>query len=157
MPNDADLHPVITAAHVSKDYGDRRALDDVSFEVHAGEIFGVLGRNGAGKSTLLESVVGLRKPTSGDVRVFGADPVRERRAITSRVRVQPQAAVLPERLTVLEILRLFASLHRRPRRIPDVIDLIGLTEQDAVAVRDLSGGQLRRLLLGVALIGDPSC
>lgn len=155
MPNDADLHPVITAAHVSKDYGDRRALDDVSFEVHAGEIFGVLGRNGAGKSTLLESVVGLRKPTSGDVRVFGADPVRERRAITSRVSVQPQAAVLPERLTVLEILRLFASLHRRPRRIPDMIDLIGLTEQDAVAVRDLSGGQLRRLLLGVALIGDP--
>lgn len=155
MPKDADLPPVIVAAHVSKTYGDRRALDDVSFEVHAGEIFGVLGRNGAGKSTLLESIVGLRRLTSGEVRVFGVDPARDRRAVTSRVSVQPQAAALPERLTVLEILRLFASLHRRPRRIFDVIDLIGLAEQDAVAVRDLSGGQLRRLLLGVALIGDP--
>lgn len=155
MPKDADLPPVIVAAHVSKTYGDRRALDDVSFEVHAGEIFGVLGRNGAGKSTLLESIVGLRRLTSGEVRVFGVDPARDRRAVTSRVSVQPQAAALPERLTVLEILRLFASLHRRPRRIFDAIDLIGLTEQDAVAVRDLSGGQLRRLLLGVALIGDP--
>ncbi|MFK4760072.1 ABC transporter ATP-binding protein [Microbacterium sp. ZW T5_45] len=155
MPKDADLPPVIVAAHVSKTYGDRRALDDVSFEVHAGEIFGVLGRNGAGKSTLLESIVGLRRLTSGEVRVFGVDPARDRRAVTSRVSVQPQAAALPERLTVLEILRLFASLHRRPRRIFDVIDLIGLAEQDAVAVRDLSGGQLRRLLLGVALIGNP--
>lgn len=146
---------VVEAVRLSKRYGDTAALADVSFAVRAGETFGVLGQNGAGKSTLLETLVGLRRPTDGTIRVFGVDPAADRPATTARVSVQPQAAALPSALTVLETVRMFAALHRAPRPVGGVVDEVGLTDSLHVRAGDLSGGQLRRLLLAVALVGDP--
>lgn len=147
-------HP-IEVEGVSKVYGSTLALDDVSLEVSDGEIFGLLGPNGAGKSTLLETVAGLRRPTSGGVRVFGVDPARERTATTARVGMQPQSAALFESLTVLETVRMYASFHTRPRAVGDLVDQLGLTSQSGTRARDLSGGQQRRLLIGAALVGEP--
>lgn len=147
---------VIVVDTVTKSYGDRRVLADVSFTVARGEILGLLGPNGAGKSTLLEAIVGLRSVGSGTIRVLGVDPARDRDAITSQVAVQPQAASLLETLTVRETLRLYASFHRAPADVDDVIARLGLTEQTDVRARDLSGGQVRRLLIGTALVGRPS-
>ena len=147
---------VIVVEALSKSYGGRTVLDDVSLAVTDGEILGLLGPNGAGKSTLLETLVGLRSVTTGSVRVLGVDPARDRDAITSRVAVQPQAASLFETLTVRETLRLYASFHAHPADIADLMTRLGLSEQADVRARDLSGGQMRRLLIGTALVGRPT-
>ncbi|MGD8167303.1 ATP-binding cassette domain-containing protein [Herbiconiux sp. P16] len=138
-----------------KEYDGFRAVDGLDLSVAKGEIFGLLGPNGAGKTTTIECIVGLRRPTSGTVRVLGMDPMQDRRAITSRVAVQPQSASVFEQLTVAETLTLFASFHSRARPVRDVIATVGLKDSTAVRATRLSGGQLRRLHLGVALIGDP--
>lgn len=147
---------VIVVESLSKSYGARRVLDEVSLTVARGEIVGLLGPNGAGKSTLLETIVGLRSVGTGTVRVLGVDPARDRDAITAQVAVQPQAASLFETLTVRETLRLYASFHRRPAHIDDIICCLGLAEHADVRARDLSGGQVRRLLIGTALVGRPT-
>ena len=146
---------VITVSGVTKSYGSNLVLDDISFEIVQGEIFGLLGPNGAGKSTLLESVVGLRSVDSGTISVLGADPVRERAFTVTNVSVQPQSASLFETLSVVETLRLYASFYPEPDDVADIMERVGLVEQADTWVRDLSGGQLRRLLVGVAIIGRP--
>ena len=140
---------------VTKRYGTKVALDTVSLTVEHAEIFGLLGPNGAGKSTLLESIAGLRAVDGGLVRVFGADPTHDRAAITARMSVQPQAASLFETLTVTETLRLYASFHAAPDDVDTMIDRLGLLEQRQTRAGNLSGGQMRRLLIGTALIGRP--
>jgi len=146
---------VVEVTDVVKAYGDKEVLRGVSLSVAPGEIFGLLGPNGAGKSTLLESIVGLRRIDSGSISVLGHEPTSSRAFITSRVSVQPQSASLFETLSVVETLRLYASFHESPRPVAEVMEEIGLVEKASTWSRDLSGGQLRRLLLGVALIGDP--
>lgn len=140
---------------LTKRYGDRDVLRRVTFDVPKGTVCGLLGPNGAGKSTLLETLAGLRAPTSGDVRVLGLDPRRERKALTELVSVQPQSASVFGSLTVRETLRLYASFHSAPRSVRAVIEETGLSAQSEIQARNLSGGQLRRLLLGVAIIGNP--
>lgn len=138
-----------------KVYGARAAVDGVDLDVRNNEVFGLLGPNGAGKTTLIECLVGLRRPTAGTVSVLGLDPARDRDELTTRVSVQPQAASLYETLTVEETLRLFASFYSAPRRVAEIIDRMGLRSQQKTRTKDLSGGQARRLLLGVSLIGNP--
>jgi ABC-2 type transport system ATP-binding protein len=146
---------VITVDRLSKHYGDRTVLRDVSLSVREGEVFGLLGPNGAGKTTMLETIVGLRRPSAGTVRVLDRDPASDRRFVTERLAVQPQAATLFPTLTVAETLELFASFHARVRPPEDVLDELELRDARRVRVKHLSGGQERRLLIAIALIGDP--
>ncbi|AZZ47929.1 ABC transporter ATP-binding protein [Rathayibacter rathayi] len=146
---------VVEVQGLAKTYGDFRVIAGLDLEVHRGEIFGLLGPNGAGKTTTIDLLVGLRRPTSGSVRVLGLDPAVDRTEFTARVAVQPQEASIYETLTVAETLRLIAALHASPRPVAEIAEHIGLADQARVRVRRLSGGQRRRLLLGVALIGDP--
>ncbi|WP_161499011.1 ABC transporter ATP-binding protein [Cryobacterium aureum] len=146
---------VVTLTGVSKSYGSKLVVDDVSFRVRRGEIFGLLGPNGAGKSTLLESIVGLRSVSAGTISVLGAEPVRQRAFITANVSIQPQSASLFDTLSVRETLRLYASFHSRPGDVDEVMQRVGLANQADTWARNLSGGQLRRLLVGVAIVGRP--
>jgi len=146
---------VVEVDRLRKSYGDHEVLRGISFHVRRGEVFGLLGPNGAGKTTALETLVGLRRPTSGTVEVLGLVPARDRRAFTERVSVQPQAAALFPTLTVFETLRLFASFYSGPRDPESVISEFGLEAARRTRVKHLSGGQQRRLLLGIASIGNP--
>jgi ABC-2 type transport system ATP-binding protein len=150
-----DREAVVAITALVKRYGDFDAVAGIDLDVRRGEVFGFLGPNGAGKTTTLECVVGLRTPTSGAVSVLGFDPARDRDQITSLVAVQPQSASLLETLTVFETMRLFASFHENAQDAVAVLDLVGLTDQKHVRTKNLSGGQLRRLLVGVALVGSP--
>ena len=145
----------ITVDRVVKRYGDAAAVDGVEFAIGRGEIFGLLGPNGAGKTTLIECIVGLRRPTSGTIDVLGFDPARDRAEVTARVAVQTQSASLFDTLTVAETLRLFASFHVASKHPVEVAHSVGLGDQQRVRTKNLSGGQYRRLLLGVALVADP--
>lgn len=146
---------VVRVDELVKRYAGREVVSGISFTIRRGEIFGLLGPNGAGKTTTLDCLVGLRAPTSGVVRVLGIDPFVDRFELTSRVSVQPQQASLFETLTVAETLRLFASLYPNPRHPADVMEQLNLTGQRAVKTKHLSGGQTRRLLIGIALIARP--
>lgn len=151
----SNVEAVVAVSSVSKSYGGTVVLAGVTVSIHRGEIFGLLGVNGAGKSTLLESIVGLRRIDSGQIAVLGVDPTRRRDVITTRVAVQPQSAALFETLTVLETLRLYASFHPTPADVATVMNRVGLTPQSNTWARNLSGGQQKRLLIGVAIIGNP--
>lgn len=138
-----------------KRYGQLEALRGISFEIEEGEVFGLLGPNGAGKTTTVEVLEGYRKRNGGTVEVLGFDPERAERAFRERIGVVLQHSELWPNLTVAETLRVFAGYYRRPRDVDEVIDLVGLgTKRDARA-KTLSGGQKRRLDLGLALVGDP--
>ena len=149
------MDDVIEVRGLRKSYGSVVAVDDVSFSVRCGEIFGILGPNGAGKTTTVESVAGLRQPDAGTVRVLGLDPERDGRRLRQRLGVQLQQATLPERLKVGEALQLFASFYEAPadwRRLLEEWDLTG--KRDAYFA-SLSGGQRQRLFIALALVGDP--
>lgn len=146
---------IIRVENLVKTYGDQRAVDDASFTVARGEVFGLLGPNGAGKTTTIECLVGLRSPTSGTIEVLGMRPGTDRRAFAERVAIQPQSASLFQTLSVDETLRLFRSFYASGEDPDAVREEVGLSTQARTRVKNLSGGQLRRLLLGVALVGAP--
>ncbi len=147
--------PLIEVNDLRKSYGDRTVLDGVSFTVEEGEIFGILGHNGAGKTTTVETVAGLRTPDEGSVRVFGADPARDRARITQSVGVQLQQATLPDRLRVGEAMELFASFYSQPRDTGELLEVLGLAEHRDRPVKVLSGGLKQRLSMALALVGSP--
>jgi ABC-2 type transport system ATP-binding protein len=132
-----------------------RALDGITFEVRAGEFFGFLGPNGAGKTTALEIIEGIRKPTSGEVRVLGIDPRRELDKVKKVIGVQLQAASYFSLLTIEEILELFGSFYRKRRPPAELLDTVGLLDKRKAYVRQLSGGQQRRFSVAAALVNDP--
>jgi ABC-2 type transport system ATP-binding protein len=140
---------------LTKSFGDTEVVRGVDLSIARGEVFGILGPNGAGKTTTIDCLAGLSAATSGSVRVLGLDPVADRAAFTARVAVQPQAASLFDHLTVAETLRLFASFHERPAALEPLLAEVGLTADQGIRAKHLSGGQTRRLLLAGALIGDP--
>jgi ABC-2 type transport system ATP-binding protein len=147
-----------TAIHVTdlrKSYGDLDAVRGISFEIAAGEIFGLLGPNGAGKTSTVEILEGYRKRDGGTVTVLGEDPATAPSAWRERIGVVLQSSSLYETLTVREHLSAFAGYYERPRDVDEVVDVVGLTKKHDSQVRKLSGGQRRRLDLGLALIGDP--
>jgi ABC-2 type transport system ATP-binding protein len=138
-----------------KSYGAHEAVGGITFEISSGEVFGLLGPNGAGKTTTVEILEGFRPRDGGSVEVLGTDPERAGREWRERIGVVLQQSQTWATLTVAETLRIFAGYYRAPRDIGDVIDLVGLREKRDARVKTLSGGQKRRLDLGIALVGDP--
>ncbi|WP_409464036.1 ABC transporter ATP-binding protein [Amycolatopsis sp. GA6-003] len=147
--------PVIEVRNLHKRYRGKTAVEDVSFTVEQGEIFGILGPNGAGKTTTVECVEGLRSPDGGAVSVLGLDPRRDVRELRQRLGVQLQESQLPDRLRVGEVLDLFAGMYRTPADPDRLLALLGLTEQRNTFYRKLSGGQQQRVSIALALIGSP--
>jgi ABC-2 type transport system ATP-binding protein len=148
----------VTAVAVSglrKAYGGHEALRGIDFEVQRGEVFGLLGPNGAGKTTTVEILEGYRPRDGGDVTVLGFDPGRAEVAFRQQIGIVLQQSELPAVLTVREVHRIFAGYYAHPRDVDEVIELVGLGEKAGARVKTLSGGQKRRLDLGVALVGDP--
>ncbi|MFC0503705.1 ABC transporter ATP-binding protein [Micromonospora costi] len=147
--------PVIEVTNLHKRYGDLVAVDDVTFTVEGGEIFGILGPNGAGKTTTVECVAGLRVPDGGGVSVLGLDPRRDAAPLRERVGVQLQESQLPDRLRVGEALDLYASFYRDPADPGELIDRLGLGAKRGTPYKKLSGGQKQRLSIALALVGNP--
>jgi ABC-2 type transport system ATP-binding protein len=147
--------PVIEVNSLHKEYGSVTAVDDVSFSVEPGEIFGILGPNGAGKTTTVECISGLRAPDRGSVRVLGLDPIADRDELHQAVGVQLQEAGLPDKLRVREVMELFASFYREPADVDELLRRLGLTEKAGARYKKLSGGQKQRLAIALALIGNP--
>jgi ABC-2 type transport system ATP-binding protein len=146
---------VIEVTNLHKRYGGTVAVDDVSFSVERGEIFGVLGPNGAGKTTTVECVEGLRKPDRGTVSVLGLDPRRDRAELNQRVGVQLQQSELPEKMKVAEALALYSSFYREPADWPRLLDELGIAGQANTRFGKLSGGQQQRVSIALALAGNP--
>jgi ABC-2 type transport system ATP-binding protein len=142
-------------AHLRKRYGSTVAVDDVSFEVLDGEIFGLIGPNGAGKTTTMECVEGVRRADGGRTTVLGLDPARDVHALQLRIGVQLQQAQLQKRIRVREAVDLWASLYPRTVDGDALLDRLGLSEKRNASFMSLSGGQKQRLFIALALINDP--
>ncbi len=147
--------PVIAVSHLRKTYGSTVAVDDVSLEVHEGEIFGLIGPNGAGKTTTMECVEGHRKPDSGRITVLGLDPLRDASALRQRIGVQHQEAHLHKRIKVWEAVDLWSTLYSRTVDTADLLNRLGLDTKRNAWFMTLSGGQKQRLFVALALIHDP--
>jgi ABC-2 type transport system ATP-binding protein len=147
--------PVISIRGLRKSYGDVEAVSGVDLEVRRGEVFAFLGPNGAGKTTTVEILEGYRKRSGGEVTVLGEDPEQAGRDWRGRIGIVLQSCRLDPYLTVRESLALYAGYYRAPRPIDETIELIGLGDKADTRASRLSGGQQRRLDVGMALIGDP--
>ncbi|WP_151526345.1 ABC transporter ATP-binding protein [Serinicoccus kebangsaanensis] len=147
--------PAVQVENLRKTYGTTVAVDDVSFEVAQGQVFGILGPNGAGKTTTVESVSGLRVGDSGRVRVHGVDPWTDRGAATRIIGVQLQQTQLQPKITVEEALRLWTSFYDDPRPWGELAERLDLTTHLRRHFGDLSGGQQQRLSVALALVGRP--
>jgi ABC-2 type transport system ATP-binding protein len=148
--------PVVTVSRFRKTYKSTVAVDDVSFEVLDGEIFGLIGPNGAGKTTTMECVEGLRTPDEGSITVLGLDPFRDIYSLQDRIGVQLQEAQLQKRIKVSEAVHLWSSLYRKPASEGDrLLEQLGLADKRNARFMTLSGGQKQRLFIVLALINDP--
>jgi ABC-2 type transport system ATP-binding protein len=154
-PGEAAGRPAVEIAHLRKTYGAFTAVDDISFTVAEGEIFGILGPNGAGKTTTVECAVGLRSPDSGTIRLMGLDPRADRDRVREIVGVQLQESAFPAKLRVGEILEEFRSFYRQPADSAELMEAFGLADKRRSYYRSLSGGQQQRLSVALALVGGP--
>ncbi len=149
------MAPAIEVTDLRKSYGANEVLRGISFSIAEGEVFGLLGPNGAGKTTTVEILEGYRSHDAGSVSVLGIDPHKATSAWRERVGVVLQSSSLYPNLSVRESIAHFAGYYAEPRPVDDVVEIIGLAEKRDARVRTLSGGQQRRLDLGLALVGDP--
>ena len=147
--------PAVEIAHLRKTFGTFTAVNDVSFSVAEGEIFGILGPNGAGKTTTVECAIGLQSPDAGTIRLMGLDPQADRDEVHEIVGVQLQTGALPPKLRVGEILHMYRSFYRDPADIGELTEALGLAAKRNDYYRSLSGGQRQRLSIALALIGRP--
>ena len=145
----------IAVRGLRKSYGNLEAVRGVDFEIEQGEVFGLLGPNGAGKTTTVEILEGYRRRDAGDVSVLGHDPQSPGPDFRERIGVVLQQSSMWPNITVRETHRIFAGYYEHPRDVDEVIELVGLGEKRDARVKTLSGGQKRRLDLGLALVGDP--
>jgi ABC-2 type transport system ATP-binding protein len=156
MNNLKTPHAVIQVSGIRKTYGRTVAVDEVSFDVNDGEIFGLIGPNGAGKTTTMECVEGIRKPDRGTISVLGLDPFRQVYKLQERIGVQLQQAQLQKRIKVWEAVDLWASLYRKKTIDGErLLEQLGLIEKRDAWFMNLSGGQKQRLFIALALINDP--
>jgi ABC-2 type transport system ATP-binding protein len=146
---------IIEVSSLHKRYGSKVAVEDVSFSVDQGEIFGIVGPNGAGKTTTVECIEGLRKPDGGSVSVLGLDLQRDGAELPQRLGAQLQQSDLPEKLKVWEALDLYASFYPRPADWSQLLESLGLAEKRNTRFGKLSGGQKQRLSIALALVGNP--
>jgi len=146
---------IIEVDNLVKRYGDFTAVNDVSFAVEQGEIFGILGPNGAGKTTTVESIEGLRSPDAGTVRVCGIDPRTDTGELRQILGAQLQESEVPEKLRVGEAMELYSSFYRDPVDWRELLTTLNLSDKIDAQFRRLSGGQKQRLSIALALIGDP--
>lgn len=149
------MEQVVRVEGLRKAYGDTVAVDDVSFAVTSGEIFGIVGPNGAGKTTAVECLIGLRRPDAGEITVLGLDPLKAGAELRQRLGIQLQQAALPDRIKVWEALDLFAAFYQHPAPWPPLLAEWGLAEKRNAFVGNLSGGQKQRLFIALALVNDP--
>ncbi|MCX6035818.1 MAG: ABC transporter ATP-binding protein [Chloroflexi bacterium] len=149
------MDTIVQVEGLRKTYGATVAVDEVSFEVREGEIFGMVGPNGAGKTTTIECLEGLRKPDRGTIRVLGLDPQRENQTLRERTGMQLQQSNLPERMKVWEALDLYSSFYPRATDWEALLVQLGLEEKRNAPFSKLSGGQKQRLFIALALLPDP--
>jgi ABC-2 type transport system ATP-binding protein len=149
------MSSAVSVDGLEKAYGEVTAVRGISFSIETGEIFGLLGPNGAGKTTTVEILEGYRTRDAGHVEVLGVDPATAGADWRERIGVVLQSGSLYAQLTVLEILRLFGGYYERARDVDEVVGIVGLEAKRSQRVHTLSGGQKRRLDLGLALVGDP--
>ena len=145
----------IEVKQLAKRYGALAAVDDISFDVGRGEVFGLLGPNGAGKTTTVECIEGLRTPDRGEIHLLGLDARRELQRLKERIGIQLQTTGLYPKLTVHEVLDLFASFYARRLPTAQLVEMTGLQERQNARIKDLSGGQKQRLSVALALVNDP--
>ena len=145
----------VQVSHLRKVYGATVAVDDVSFSIREGEIFGIIGPNGAGKTTTVECISGLRVPDSGSISVYGLSPQKERDKLREFVGVQLQESQLPPRLKVGEAVRLFASFYPNPLDPKELLESLGIQKVENSIFKNLSGGQKQRLSIALGLVGNP--
>ncbi|MEU2434008.1 ABC transporter ATP-binding protein [Streptomyces sp. NPDC007861] len=156
MKSDDDPEHVIEARGLRRSYtGGFEAVSGITFSVARGEVFALLGTNGAGKTSTVELLEGLAAPSGGTVRVLGHDPYRERAAVRPRIGVMLQEGGFPAELTVAETVRMWAGCTSGARPVAQALDLVGLGARARVRVKQLSGGERRRLDLALALLGAP--
>jgi ABC-2 type transport system ATP-binding protein len=146
---------IVQVSGLRKSYGDNVVVQDVSFAVEEGEIFGILGPNGAGKTTVVECLEGLRVPDSGYIRLAGLDPQRDRTAMTEVLGVQLQSSELQPKITVVEALELYSAFYRDPLDWRELADRLSLGSVLRQRFGKLSGGQRQRLFIALALLGRP--
>ena len=146
---------VISVESLNKRFGELAAVDDISFSVRRGEVFGILGPNGAGKTTTLECIEGLQEPSSGSISVLGTEVVRDPNTVKERIGVQLQASAYFDYLTLTEILELFGRFYSR--RVPPakLLSTVGLEDKANTTVGKLSGGQQQRFTIAATLVNDP--
>ncbi len=147
--------PVISVSGLRKSYGEHEVVRGINLEVHHGEVFAFLGPNGAGKTTTVEILEGYRSRTAGEVSVLGEDPASADGGWRSRIGLVLQSCTMPAELTVRELVELYAGYYPHPRPAAETIELVGLADKRDARTKQLSGGQLRRLDVALALIGDP--
>jgi ABC-2 type transport system ATP-binding protein len=149
------MKQVVQVEKLRKTYGATVAVDEVSFEVQEGEIFGMVGPNGAGKTTTIECIEGLRKPEQGTIRVLGVDPQRDSQTLRTRTGMQLQQSNLPERMKVWEALDLYSSFYPKAADWEELLKQLGLEEKRNATFSKLSGGQKQRLFIALALLPNP--
>lgn len=145
----------ISVKNVTKSYGGRKVVEDLSFQVNKGDVFGLLGHNGAGKSTTIEMILGLKRPDAGEARIYGVDAAQHRKEVFEKVGVQFQSSAYQASIRVDEVCREYASLYQRPADYKDLLEQFGLGHLQKSPVMKLSGGERQRLSVVLSLIGNP--
>ncbi|MBO1306680.1 ABC transporter ATP-binding protein [Enterococcus sp. 669A] len=146
---------IITVKNLSKQFGNKQVLNDVSLQVKKGTVFGLLGPNGAGKSTLIECILGLKKSDSGETLIFGKTASKNRKSLFEKIGVQLQASSFQNNINVEELCQEMAALYQQPQDYQELLEQFGLSEYQKQRANSLSGGQKQRLSLVLALLPNP--